>query len=262
MSTPQGLAADSVQILLKTGVLPPAALRAWRPEHWPVAEGWQPVLDAFWSCASGRALAQNLQARLAAGAVIFPAQPLRALALTPLARVRVVVLGQDPYHGPGQAEGLAFSVPPGVRVPPSLRNVLKEWRRDTGLSCPLHQGSLQTWAAKGVLLLNTVLTVEQSRPASHARLGWEVLTDALLRAVAQQAPACVYLLWGAQAQAKAALIESAAQGAALVLQANHPSPLSALRPPRPFMGCAHFSAAQRWLTEHGQAFDWSLASAE
>lgn len=245
----------------ENGVVAPVPMHDWCPQRWPVAEGWQPILDAFWPSGPGRSLAQALQARLAAGAVIYPPLPLRALALTPLAGVRVVILGQDPYHGPGQAEGLAFSVAPGVRIPPSLRNLLKEWRRDTGLDAPPGQGSLLAWAHQGVLLLNTVLTVEQGCAASHARLGWEVLTDALLCAVAKDAPACAYLLWGAHAQAKAPLIEARARGRSLVLQANHPSPLSALRPPQPFMGCAHFSIAQQWLAQQGERLDWSLAGA-
>jgi uracil-DNA glycosylase len=174
----------------------------------------------------------------------------------------VVILGQDPYHGPGQAEGLAFSVAPGVRIPPSLRNIFKELQRD-GLMAqmPLH-GSLRTWAERGVLLLNTSLTVEDGLPASHAKQGWEVLTDALLAEVAAQAPACVYLLWGAHAQAKAPLIlQTAAKHGreALVLTANHPSPLSALRPPLPFIGSGHFSTAARWLAERGGPIDWTLS---
>lgn len=221
--------------------------------HWPVAPDWQTVIHAFLVSAAGRQLAAFLQGRLAAGATVYPPQPFRALELTPLASVRLVVLGQDPYHGPGQAEGLAFSVAPGVKPPPSLRNIFKELARDLGLPAPAN-GSLAGWARQGMLLLNTSLTVEDGQPASHARQGWELLTDALITAVAASASPCVYLLWGAHAQAKAGLIEATAvrHGRdALVLQANHPSPLSASRPPVPFIGCGHFGEAQRWLAARG-----------
>ncbi len=205
------------------------------------APDWQPAVQRWRDSPEGQALLSHLATRLAAGATLYPAWPLRALALTPLAAVRVVILGQDPYHGPGQAEGLAFSVPPGVRVPPSLRNIYAEQQRDLGLPVPAH-GHLAAWARQGVLLLNTVLTVEDGQPASHARKGWERLTDALIAEVAGQPQRIVFLLWGAHAQAKAALIESVAPSRHLLLQANHPSPLSARRPPVPFIGCGHFSA--------------------
>ncbi len=222
-------------------------------DTWPVAPDWREAVTAFAASATGQQLAAFLQSRIAAGATIYPAQPFRALELTPLANVRLVVLGQDPYHGPGQAEGLAFSVAPGVRLPPSLRNIFKELQRDLGLPVPAN-GSLANWARQGVLLLNTSLTVEDGLPASHARQGWEALTDALICAVAASASPCVYLLWGAHAQAKAGLIQASAARhgrEALVLQANHPSPLSASRPPRPFIGCGHFGQAQRWLAQRG-----------
>ncbi|MBX3659500.1 MAG: uracil-DNA glycosylase [Ramlibacter sp.] len=231
------------------------ALVAWAPQRWPVAADWRPALEAFLSSPAGGQLGRFIEARLAAGATIYPPQPFRALELTPLAGVRMVILGQDPYHGPGQAEGLAFSVAPGVKLPPSLRNIFKELQREFGAPVPT-QGSLQDWARQGVLLLNTCLTVEDGQPASHARQGWEVLTDALLAAVAARPQPCVYLLWGAQAQAKAALIEQTAAangGEALVLRANHPSPLSALRPPVPFLGCGHFGLARDWLAARGTA---------
>lgn len=222
--------------------------------------GWQPIVDAFWASAKGEQLREFLDARVAAGARIYPPEPMRALQLMRPEQVRVVILGQDPYHGAGQAEGLAFSVAPGVRVPPSLRNIFKELQRDLGLAPPAH-GSLMAWAEHGVLLLNTCLTVEEGQAASHAKKGWEALTDALLAHVAGVASPCVYLLWGGHAQAKAALIEqtAAAAGAqALVLMANHPSPLSALRPPVPFIGCGHFGHAQRWLAERDIIFSWKL----
>lgn len=226
------------------------------PAAWPVAPGWQPQVDGFFASPRGQALLDFLQQRLQAGAAIFPPQPLRALQLTPPDKVRVVILGQDPYHGPGQAEGLAFSVPVGVRPPPSLRNIFVEQQRDLGLPIPSH-GHLAAWAGQGVLLLNTVLTVEDGQPASHARRGWEALTDALIGAAAAQPRRIAFLLWGAHAQAKAALIEARAPGRHLLLQANHPSPLSARRPPVPFIGCGHFSA----LAEAVPGLDWRLETA-
>jgi uracil-DNA glycosylase len=220
----------------------------WAPAQWPVAEGWRGVLDEFFASPPGRQLARFIEERLRAGAVIFPPRPFRALELTPLARVHAVVLGQDPYHGVGQAEGLAFSVREGVKFPPSLRNIFRE------LGCSPPHGSLVGWAERGVLLLNTSLTVEEGQAGSHAKKGWEQLTDALLAKVAASATPCAYLLWGAHAQAKAGLIEQAAAAhgrEALILQANHPSPLSARRPPVPFLGCGHFAAARDWLRQRG-----------
>jgi uracil-DNA glycosylase len=248
-------------------------LMQWAPQDWPTQPDWQPVLDAFWRSAQGVGLANFVQSRLDAGAVIYPKHPLWALQLTALSQVKVVILGQDPYHGPHQAQGLSFSVAPGVKIPPSLRNIFKELQRDLSQSAPAH-GSLEAWARRGVLLLNTSLTVEDGLPASHAKRGWEQLTDALLAEVARTAPACVYLLWGGHAQAKVELIERetavqpegflglrdgvAVKREALVLKANHPSPLSALRPPQPFIGCAHFSQAKAWLAQRKLALDWNL----
>lgn len=215
-------------------------------------------------------MAKALQARLEAGACIFPPAPFRALELTPLDQVRVVILGQDPYHGAGQAEGLAFSVAPGVKIPPSLRNIFKEIQLEGGESTSNHpqnnpkSGSLTRWAAQGVLLLNTCLTVEEGLPASHAKLGWEGLTDALISLVAKRNKHVVFMLWGAHAQAKQALLQgdrgadgADVEGGHLVLRANHPSPLSALRPPAPFLGCHHFALANDFLLRHdGSAIDW------
>ena len=178
-------------------------------------------------------------------------QVFAALHLTPYADTRVVILGQDPYHGPRQAHGLCFSVRRGVAVPPSLANIHKELHTDLGLPIPDH-GNLEAWARQGVLLLNTCLTVEDGQPASHARWGWEVLTDRLVALVATQARPVVFMLWGNHAQAKRHLIEQAApDGRHRILQANHPSPLSALRGPSPFIGCGHFGQAQRWLQSQG-----------
>jgi uracil-DNA glycosylase len=213
---------------------------------------WRSQTEHFLNSAAGHTLQQFLRERLAAGAVIYPPEPFRALQLTPLLAVRVVILGQDPYHGAGQGEGLAFSVKPGVKLPPSLRNIFKERQRDMGLALPAH-GSLLAWAAQGVLLLNTTLTVEDGQPASHAKRGWELLTDALVTACAQKKESVVFMLWGGHAQAKQGLIEQHNLDARhLVLTANHPSPLAALRPPQPFIGCGHFSRARNFLQQKGQ----------
>lgn len=211
---------------------------------------WRPVVEAWAASPAGQKLQAYLAERAAAGATLYPPEPLRALRLTPLASTRVVILGQDPYHGPGQAEGLSFSVPEGVPFPPSLRNIFKEIQRDLGKPFPPN-GSLVRWAEGGTLLLNAVLTVEDGQAASHAGKGWEALTDALIQAAAQDPAPKVFMLWGNYAQAKAPLIEAAGQDH-LVLKANHPSPLSALKPPRPFIGCGHFSTAKAWLEERGR----------
>jgi len=223
-------------------------LRAADPLRWPVPADWASLVHDFWVSPSGRSLQVFLQQRIDDGAVIYPPQPLRALTLTPLHEVRVVILGQDPYHGPGQAEGLAFSVAPGVKIPPSLRNMFKELKRDLDLPAP-SSGSLTGWAQQGVLLLNTCLTVEDGLPASHAGQGWEALTDAVIQRCSETGPPKAFLLWGAHAQKKAALINGAIHQ---VLCANHPSPLSASRGPTPFLGCGHFSAVNRWLTSQAQ----------
>jgi uracil-DNA glycosylase len=247
-------------------------LQAWAPEDWlvPLTPAWQALVAAFFDSEAGQRFARQLQARLDADAVIYPPRPLRALELTPLESVRVLILGQDPYHGPGQAEGLAFSVPPGIKPPPSLRNIHKELARDPQLPprpVPAH-GSLQDWARQGVLLLNTCLTVEDGQAASHAGLGWEQLTRQIIRAVAARAEPVVFMLWGMHAQKALAQALAAEDGAAaggadnarggdpasrhLVLTANHPSPLSALRGPQPFLGCGHFSQANAFLRARGR----------
>ena len=186
-------------------------------------------------------------------ATIYPApeRVFYALRVTPFEAVRVVIVGQDPYHGPGQAHGLCFSVRKGVAVPPSLRNIFKEIERDLGTPPPMFPvpgGSLVHWAEQGALLLNTVLTVEEAQPGSHAKRGWEGLTDALIAHVAAQAQPVVFMLWGAHAQSKRTLISGPQH---LVLCANHPSPLSALRPPVPFIGCGHFGQARAFRLIHG-----------
>jgi uracil-DNA glycosylase len=203
-----------------------------------------------------------LLAEKSAGKRVFPkgAEYFRALDLTPLDRVRVVILGQDPYHGEGQAHGLCFSVRPGVRPPPSLVNIYKELGTDLGLQRPAH-GHLEHWAKQGVLLLNSVLTVRMGEAASHRDRGWETFTDAVIRLVAAGPEPVVFLLWGSYAQKKAAFVQSVAQGGRhLVLKAAHPSPLSAHSG---FFGCRHFSQANAFLEAHGQPpIDWSLPADE
>jgi uracil-DNA glycosylase len=224
----------------------PTQLTSAAPADWPVAAGWQPLVERFFASATGTRLLEFLRGRLEAGAAVFPPRPLRALELTPPEAVRVVILGQDPYHGRGQAEGLAFSVAPGVPLPPSLRNIFKELQRDLGTPPPAFPqpgGSLVNWATHGVLLLNTCLTVEEGQPASHSGQGWEVLTDDVIRHVSASQRPVVFMLWGAHAQGKRALIDASRHQ---VLLANHPSPLSATRPPLPFIGCGHFGQAKVW----------------
>jgi len=216
---------------------------------------WQEPLALPLAADTTRALADFVDARLAAGCAVFPPQPLAALQACAPQDVRVVILGQDPYHGPGQANGLAFSVADGVRPPPSLRNIFLELARDCACTAK-RSGNLLDWSRQGVLLLNSVLTVEQGRPGSHAGRGWESLTDAIVDTVASLSTPKVFLLWGAQAQAKGGRIQAAGAGH-LVLSANHPSPLSARRPPVPFLGCGHFSQANRYLLAQGLApIDW------
>ena len=194
----------------------------------------------------------------AAGKQIYPkgGEYFRALDLTPLDQVRVVILGQDPYHGPGQAHGLCFSVQPGVRPPPSLVNIYKELESDLGLTRPMH-GFLEHWAQQGVLLLNSVLTVEMANAASHRGKGWEQFTDAIVRLIAAKPEPVVFLLWGSYAQKKAAFVQSIEQGGRhLVLKAPHPSPLSAHNG---FFGCRHFSKTNTFLEQNGLTpIDWSL----
>lgn len=217
-------------------------------------ESWKvPLLSEFNSDYMA-ALKAFLVAQKAAGKTIYPkgAEWFRALDLTPLDHVRVVILGQDPYHGPGQAHGLCFSVKPGVRPPPSLLNIYKELESDLGLPRPRH-GFLEHWANQGVLLLNSALTVEMAKAASHSQKGWERFTDAVIRLVNDKPEPVVFMLWGNYAQKKAAFVDSSRH---LVLKAAHPSPLSAHNG---FLGCRHFSRCNAFLVAHGQQpIDWSL----
>ncbi len=217
-------------------------------------ESWRiPLADQFASPHMA-ALKAFLQAEKAAGKRIFPkgSAYFRALDLTPLDAVKVVILGQDPYHGPGQAHGLCFSVQPGVRVPPSLVNIYKEMQSDLGIP-PARHGFLEHWARQGVLLLNNVLTVEMGLAASHQGRGWETFTDAVVRLVNAKPEPVVFMLWGAHAQRKAAFVDSSRH---LVLKSAHPSPLSAHNG---FLGSRPFSKANAFLEAKGRGpIDWAL----
>lgn len=217
-------------------------------------ESWKaPLLPEFEADYMAR-LEAFLLGEKAAGKQIFPNSEewFRALELTPLEKVRVVILGQDPYHGPGQAHGLCFSVQPGVRPPPSLVNIYKELQTDLGISRP-HHGFLEHWSTQGVLLLNSVLTVEMTKAASHRGKGWEKFTDAVIRLVNAKTDPVVFMLWGNYAQKKADFVDSARH---LVLKAAHPSPLSAHNG---FLGCRHFSQCNAFLENKGlPPIDWAL----
>jgi uracil-DNA glycosylase len=223
-----------------------------------LSEGWHAALADAFAAPSMATLKAFLVAEKAAGKRIFPPGRdwFRALELTSLETVKVVILGQDPYHGPGQAHGLCFSVAPGVRPPPSLGNIFKELRADVGFD-PTGHGCLESWARQGVLLLNSVLTVEMAQAASHKGRGWEEFTDAVIRAVAAQGAPVVFLLWGSHAHKKAAFVEDIARGGRhLVLKAAHPSPLSAHNG---FLGCRHFSKANAFLVSEGRdPINWTL----
>ena len=222
-----------------------------------VPPDWQEALAPVLASREARKLGGFLQAEEKAGRRIYPPRGARlhALELTPLDSVKVVILGQDPYHRPGQAHGLAFSVPEGVKVPPSLANICKELQSDLGIVRPGH-GNLESWARQGVLLLNNALTVEEGRAGSHQGPGWEAITDAAVAAVAEKTDPCVFLLWGNHARKKAARVAGLRSGRHLVLTAPHPSPLSAHSG---FFGCRHFSKANAFLEKHGRgAIDWNI----
>lgn len=220
----------------------------------PLPESWGRHLGAEFGAPYMQALRDTLAKDKDEQRVIYPhaADWFRAFELTPLDRVKVVILGQDPYHGPGQAHGLCFSVQPGVKLPPSLKNIYKELASDLGCT-PVAHGNLEHWARQGVLLLNAVLTVEAGLAASHRGRGWETFTDRAITIVSEHCPPCVFLLWGGHARQKKALIDTRRH---LVLESPHPSPLSAHRG---FFGNHHFSRANAFLAEHGRApIDWQL----
>ncbi|KVD05061.1 uracil-DNA glycosylase [Burkholderia ubonensis] len=217
---------------------------------------WREVLAPFVASDAYGPLCRFVDSERAAGKTVYPTDVFRALRLTSPDDVKVVILGQDPYHGDDrgtpQAHGLAFSVPPAVKPPPSLRNIFKEIAANFGHDTPRH-GCLDSWARQGVLLLNTVLTVERGAAASHAKRGWEQCTDTLIHELANRHRGLVFMLWGAHAQAKRALFDANAH---CVLEAPHPSPLSAHRG---FLGCRHFALANDYLAAHDRApIDWRL----
>lgn len=223
-------------------------------ENVKLEESWKQALAPEFGSDYMRALKDFLTEEKSAGKHIFPkgAEYFRALDLTPLDAVKVVILGQDPYHGQGQAHGLCFSVQPGVRIPPSLVNIYKEMESDLGIP-PARHGHLESWARQGVLLLNSVLTVEEGRAASHQGRGWERFTDAVIRAVNERCAHVVFMLWGSYAQKKASFVDSSRH---LVLKAPHPSPLSAHNG---FFGSRHFSRANDWLVKQGrEPVEWRL----
>lgn len=217
-------------------------------------DSWLQVLQAEFQRPYMEDLKAFLQQEKNAGKVIYPkgSQWFAAFDNTPFDQVKVVILGQDPYHGPGQAHGLCFSVLPGVRIPPSLLNIYKEIHADLGIAIPQH-GCLTHWAQQGVLLLNATLTVEQGKAGAHQGKGWEAFTDSAIAALNEQRQGLVFMLWGSYAQRKGALIDANKH---LVLKAPHPSPLSAHRG---FLGCGHFSQANHYLQQREQApVDWSV----
>ncbi|MEX2961407.1 uracil-DNA glycosylase [Microbulbifer sp. TYP-18] len=218
---------------------------------------WLKVLEDEFHKPYMAELREFLRLEKQAGKRIYPPGPqiFNAFNSTPFNRVKVVILGQDPYHGAGQAHGLCFSVMPGVRIPPSLQNIYKELHSDLGIA-PARHGCLQPWAEQGVLLLNATLTVEDSRAGAHQGRGWEQFTDAAIGALAEQREGLVFILWGSYAQKKGAVIDRSRH---LVLSAPHPSPLSANRG---FFGTRPFSSANDWLLQHGQqAIEWALPEA-
>lgn len=220
----------------------------------PLPADWMQYLGAEFEQPYMQQLKAFLQQEKDAGKVIYPHSShwFNAFLQTPLAKVKVVVLGQDPYHGANQAHGLSFSVLPGVKIPPSLQNIYKEQVQDLGLLQPSH-GNLLAWAEQGVLLLNAVLTVEATQANSHQGKGWEKFTDQVIRVVNEQTRGVVFMLWGSYAQKKAAFVDKTKH---LVLTAPHPSPLSSYRG---FFGCQHFSKANAWLEEQGKTgINWQL----
>lgn len=221
-----------------------------------IPESWRPALAPVLATAEARRLGGWLCAEEEAGRTIYPPRGcrLRALELTPLDAVKVVILGQDPYHGPGQAMGLCFSVPEGVSAPPSLANIYRELAADCGIARPA-RGDLSGWARQGVLLLNTSLTVEAGKAGSHAGRGWQAITDACVAAVANRPRPSVFILWGSHAQATAARIPHLLDGPHCLIRSAHPSPLSAHRG---FFGSRPFSRANAFLSAQGRApIDWT-----
>jgi uracil-DNA glycosylase len=219
-----------------------------------IEASWKAELKEEFSKPYFEDIVNFLKAEKAAGKVVYPPGPyiFNAFNTTPFDEVKVVILGQDPYHGPGQAHGLSFSVPPGIPPPPSLVNIFKELHTDLNMPIPNH-GFLEKWAKQGVLLLNASLTVEANKPMSHSKIGWHIFTDAVIHTLSKDREHLVFLLWGSFAKSKAELIDTKKH---LVLTAAHPSPLSAHNG---FFGCRHFSKANFWLQQKGiKPIDWTL----
>lgn len=218
-----------------------------------IEESWKEALAGEFEKDYFRELVSELHKEKAAGTVIYPPGPLifNAFDKTPLPSLKVVILGQDPYHNPGEAMGLSFSVPDGVRIPPSLRNIFKEIESDLGIRMS-GSSNLEPWARQGVLLLNSILTVRAGAAASHRSLGWEYFTDAVIRCISERCEGIVFLLWGRYARSKAVLIDSSRHH---VLEAAHPSPLAG----GAFFGCRHFSRTNELLIAEGRSpIDWKL----
>lgn len=218
-----------------------------------IEPSWKEVLSSEFDKPYFAALAAALHAEKEAGITIYPPGRLifNAFELTPFPKVRVVILGQDPYHRPGEAEGLSFSVPEGVALPPSLKNIYKEISADTGLDLSRRGGSLRGWAEQGVFLLNSILTVRAGEAASHSKLGWQTFTDAVIQAISDGRDGVVFLLWGRFARGKKELIDTSRH---YVLEAAHPSPLAG----GAFFGCRHFSKTNEILSAEGfEPIDWS-----
>lgn len=238
--------------------MPPALLCAYIRSKYPLMDvkieaGWKNILKDEFSQPYFANIVQLLRTEKEQGKIIYPPGPqiFSAFDQTPFEEVKVVLLGQDPYHGPGQAMGLSFSVPDGIKPPPSLVNIFKELHADTGISIP-RTGNLTPWAKQGVLLLNASLTVRVNEPNSHAKSGWHQFTDAVIQKIARYRSNVVFLLWGAFARQKAVFIDPSKH---LVLQSAHPSPFSVDK----FMGCRHFSKTNQYLMQHGIVpVNWSL----
>ena len=229
--------------------------RELEPVEVQIEESWKRALAREFRKPYFHALIDKLKAEIGEGKTVYPPGPLifHAFAKTPLDRVRVFILGQDPYHNPGEAMGLSFSVPRGVRVPPSLANIFKEMRDDVGFKEVGH-GDLTAWAEQGCLLLNSMLTVRHRTPKSHHKFGWEKFTDAVIETVSREREHVVFMLWGASARSKAALIDRERH---LVLEAAHPSPLAR----GAYFGSKHFSQANAYLQQHGlDPINWQLPS--
>lgn len=227
-----------------------------------VSGGWKPFFQEQFNQAYMKQLSQFLHAEKQAGKVVYPKgdEIFNAFVLTPLEDVKVVIVGQDPYHGPGQAHGLSFSVPPNIALPPSLKNIYKELNQDLGLAVPSH-GCLTHWAEQGVMLLNSVLTVEQGNAGAHQKKGWEQFTNAAVEQINQQTNPVVFLAWGRFAHGVCENVDTQKH---LVIKTSHPSPLGATKQGRDFcafIGSSCFSQANCWLLEHGRApIDWSVPS--